>query len=183
MNDPVHVTRDTPREVRALNEWSDVDRALLALRVCQVELETIGAVHDAQIQVHQEAKQKALAPIVARVERMQERLESFVTENRGQMDGQSVSLTHGRVGFRKTAAKVKLLRDAEQVLEMLALRNHDDCIAVTKKIDKKAVKDLPGGELAICGIHVHDGERFFVKLAKSPAVVYPDVLASSREES
>jgi len=178
---PITITDDIVREVRALNEWSDADRALLALRVNRAEVERISASYDAQIQRLQEAKQRALAPVVGRIERTKERLEAFVTEHRDEMDGQSITLTHGRVGYRRSAAKVELFKGEEFTLRMLELRKHDGCIAIKKKVDKKAVKDLSGGELAICGVHVLTGEKFFAKLADSPAVVYPDVAAGGKE--
>jgi phage host-nuclease inhibitor protein Gam len=173
--DPIQITTDMQREVRVLHDWADVDRAMLALRVAEVELASIGAKHDAVIQIAQEAKQAELQPIVSRTERMRERLEAFVEEHRADLEGRSLKLTHGTVGYRRGNPVVAYERDAAHSMDMLKVRGLDACIAVVEKIDKKAVRGLDETELAVCGISITHDDRFFVRLAKSPVVIYPEV--------
>ncbi len=172
----------TAREVRAIAGFEDADRALLALRIAETELSTIGAGFDAQIQALQEAKQSALQPIQRRVERMNERLEAFTVEHKGELGGRSWSGVHGTIGFRKGSVRVELDRDEADVLDMLRRRGHDQCVVTTTKLDKRQLKKLTGVELTVCGVSTHQDEKFFIKLAKSPAIVYPQVDQADEQE-
>lgn len=170
----IEITADTPREVRALNGWADVDRALLALRIAEAELATVGAKHDAVIQIAQEAKQSELAPIISRQERMRQRVEAFVGEHREGLDGKSLKLTHGTVGYRMGNPTVEYEHGEEHTMKMLHTRGLGVCVVQVEKIDKKALRGLSDLELAVIGAKVLQEEAFFLKLAKSPAVLYPD---------
>ncbi len=164
-----------PSEVRVIHDWPDVDRALLALRVTQAEMDTIGAQFDETIQQAQEAKQKALRSRQARVERMELEIEAFVRDHRDDMSGRTLKLTHGTVGFRKSPPKVEYSKGEEHTLEMLSVRGlTDSCVVVVNKLDKKALRKLSETEKALCGIKVLTEERFVLKLAKDPPVTYPE---------
>jgi len=172
---PIEITPNTAREVRSLNQWADCDRVLLALRIADVGAGSISAQYDAIIQDAQERKQRALQPITDRRERMLTRLEEFVRSHRADLEGQSIKLVHGTVGFRKGQVKVLLPLGEEHTIDRLRSRGHEDCLRTTIEIIKPAALKLPGVEQRLCGVELEQGETFFHKLAKSPAISYPAV--------
>lgn len=163
-----------PTEVRVVHEWADADRLLLALRRAEAELVTVGADYDQRIQELQEAKAKALAPIQARIERMDEVLETFGVARREDFSGKkSLKMVHGVVGFRSGSDKVVLDRPEAEVIELLTMRGHRDCMEIKTTLVKAALKKLPHTERLVCGIRIEADERFYRKLASDPPITYP----------
>ena len=165
-----------PTEVKKIESWEDADRALLALRVTTAQIEQVSAIYDQRIQEAQEEKSKALKNLQARKERMEEVLEDFsVTNREGLGRKKSLKLVHGRIGFRKGAARLEFTRDEAHTQRMLKLRNHDDCLHTATEVVKNAVKKLPDSEMQLCGVTLVQEEKYFYELHADPPITYPEV--------
>lgn len=183
---PIEITINTPREVRAINGWADVDRLMLALRIADVELGQIAASFDARIADLTEAKQRAVQPIVNRRERMEALAKNWIEEHRAEMldkkgqPAKSVKLVHGTVGFRKGQVSIST-EDEEKAIALLEKRGHADCVVTRQALVKDAVKKLEATELFMCGFKLSQEERFYVQLSKSPAITYPTAAEAEPE--
>lgn len=170
-------TPQLPTEVRVVATWEDLDRALLALRVTEARISETAAQFDQDIQVAQEGKNKAVAPLTARKERMELLIKEFATANRAALgtNRKSIKLVHGKIGFRKGKPKMVFASTEDHTIRLLKLRGHAECIVVKEEIDKAALKNLPPTEKSLCGITQEQGEAFFYDLVTDPPIVYPDV--------
>lgn len=169
----IEITPDTPREVRVLHDWADVDRALFALRIVDAELSAGAAGFDGQISDLMDRKQQALQPLVNRRDRMNDMLREWVGIRRDDFaPDQSIKLVHGTVGYRKGAVSITT-EDEARSIELLEKRGHNDCIETKRSLVKAAVKKLNAADLFVCGFKLDQSEAFYIKLAKSPAITYP----------
>jgi phage host-nuclease inhibitor protein Gam len=168
---------ELPTEVRVVDTWENLDRALLALRVTEARIAEVSAKFDEDIQIAQEGKSKAITPLVARKERMEAIIKEFAIENRAALGTgrKSIKLVHGKIGFRKGKPKMVLSNGEEHTIRLLKLRGHAECVVVKEEIDKAALKNLPVSEMKLCGISQEQSEAFFYDLATDPPIVYPEV--------
>lgn len=170
------------RDIRKIEAWEDADRALGVLRQSDALVAGISAAYDAQIQVIQEAKQKAVQPHIDRTERVAVMLETFVLANRATLGkkptNKSRKLVHGTVGFKKGKDRLVFVQAEEWVRARLKARNQIECIVTTEKLDNKAIAALPPSEMALIGAKISTGEdEFYYKLNTDAPIEYPDVEA------
>jgi len=166
---------ELPTEVRVIDSWEDLDRALLAMRVADARIAQEGARYDQVIQAAQEKKSKALSPIQARKERMEVAIKEFAVNHRGDLKGKkSIDLVHGRVGWRKGHLQLIPSDSEANTIRLLKIRGHVECVVMKEELDKAALKNLPVHERGLCGIKEKQEERFYFDLSTDPPIVYPD---------
>lgn len=172
-----------PQEVRKVETWEDADRALLALRVTEARISMATAKFDESIQALEEAKSRAVRPLVDRKERMEALLEEFINRARATIKkgAKSQKLVHGVLGFRLGQPSLRFTESKEHTKKLLKIRGHSHCIVVREELDKKAARELPETERALCGMKLVQSESWFYKLHQDPPISYPEVEVSDDE--
>jgi len=144
--------------------------ALLARK--QLELERVEAELNTRVEALKGLYAGRIASLQSTVENMRRGIERLCRRERDALLGESarsLRTPHGRVGFRRCAARVALRDGADEAKVCAALRGRglDELVRVKESPDRGAIRraheegDLGDELLAECGLHVVEGEENF----------------------
>lgn len=158
-----------------ITTWSELDVHLGDMRRITAQRDALAAKHDVKIQKAQEAKAADCQPLEDQLAKMEERALEFVQAHGADLKKKrSKKLVHGTVGFRKSAASLRMLLKKDAVIALLRQRGHLDCVEEKVSLCKAAAKKLPPTEMSACGLSLTSTETAFVELAASEIIAYPD---------
>ncbi len=162
------------RDIRKVESWQDVDRAMGVLRGCDAEMNGIGAEYDQQIAEIQAAKAKALKPLVDKRARVEGLITEFAPGRRAELGKKkSVKLVHGVVGWKLAPKAVAFTHSKERTIQLAEARGLESLLRRDVDLDKGAVKKLTAPEQLALGVKITQDERLFIELAADPAIEYP----------
>jgi|GEM_PF-6385207 len=163
-------------KLRPPESWDEVDAHLARLRHLESRLAGVDADYDEKLVKLQEAKADAARDLIAEKGLLEQQVYGYMKAARAHLPPtqKSVKLQHGQVGWRKGSVKVKLTSSEAFTLQALKAQGRLDCIKVTEKLDKTAVKTLPGPARVQAGIALEQSEATFIKLKAEEVVAPPD---------
>lgn len=125
-----------------LKSWLDVDAALREIGEKQIALDEIEGDMNKRINEVKEAFKLEAKPYQERIEQLGKDIKEYVTEFRDELNGKTKVLNFGKTGFRlSTVLSLPSAKDkVAKIIEKLRNRGMEDCINVTEKIDKEALK-------------------------------------------
>lgn len=180
---PAAAAEPTPAG-RTIESWEQLDQAMGELRRLDARIAGVDARYDRLIQGVQERKAKAARPLSEARKQLFDACLTFVRDHEGEIDakkkkseeeaGRSRKLVNGEVGTRFGAVKVKLEESEAKVIATLKALGHLECFKVAEELVLGKCKDLPAAVRTRAGIALVREKSWFVTLAKSPVVTYPD---------
>lgn len=171
---PAEVAVIIQRDIRKVETWQDVDRAMGVLRGTAAELASVGADFDAQIAELEAQKAKAVKPLVDKRARVEALIMDFAGPRRDELGKKkSVKLVHGVVGWKLSPKAVAFTHSEQRTIDLAKARGLDSLLKVKTDLDKAAVKKLTAAEQLALGVKITQEERLFVELSESPAIEYP----------
>lgn len=153
--------------VPALQSWADVDEALRLIA------EAAGRLSRLELTANEQAtaiKQAALAegkPIRDRIAALEKMVSNFAAYHRDELQGKSRRLNFGQLGYRLSTRTV--IPSGKEPEIIAALRDHgmDDCIVVTERIDREALRRYPLEDVQRCGADIKQTDRFWYETAEA----------------
>lgn len=162
------------RDIRKVETWQDVDRAMGVLRGCDAEMSGIGAEFDQEIAEIQAAKAKALEPLVNKRARVEGLVTEFAEGRRDELGKKkSIKLVHGVIGWKLGSKAVAFTHSEDRTIQIAEARGLDALLRRKVELDKTAVKKLTAAEQLALGVKITQDERLFIELAADPAIEYP----------
>ena len=148
----------------AIKNWEDADLALNCIGLIQNRRQTREADARAKIEAIKSSLQEMIGPDQEKEKSVVKALEKFVKANQKDLQGRSLKLAWGTVGFRLTPPKLKVRNVSTTLAKLRELGGKfKRFIRVKEELDKDALEVLGDDDLKALGVTRAQADRFFAE--------------------
>ena len=148
--------------------WPEVDGLIGLAARTDSQMDLAKAQADEETRRVSAALEKRLAPLKTLKEGIEEAVETFASAHRKDFQGErSMTLAHGRIGWRLPPPSVRFVRPVEEILEGLKERGLEAAILTTERPSKDILATFEESLLADLGVRVTQRDNFFVEFAEA----------------
>lgn len=157
-------------ETPHLKSWQEVNDALRCIAEAQNEIAIVESGMNMQIDAIKEAHEAKIKEYKEEIKRQELLIKEYTTDRRDELNGKSMDLTFGKVGFRKST-KLILPKALDRVISSLRKNGMEACIIVKETVNKDVLKTYPEEDILQVGGSLKVEDTFWyetkaVELAK-----------------
>jgi len=149
-----------------LKTWDDVDTCLREIAECEIALNDIDGNMNLAINGAKETAARLAKPMQTRTKTLEVLIKAFVEENRADIQGKTMALNFGKVGFRQSSRVSIPTKQIEAIIKNLRSHNMTDCITVEERINKEVLERYPDGDIAKVGASRKVEDKFWMETDK-----------------
>lgn len=148
-----------------LKSWEEVDQCLKTVSDAENEISKIEAQMNQGIAELKKQAEEAAKKHKEIIKSNEGKIKEFTTIHKDELKGKSKSLTFGMVGFR-LSTKLLLPQKINEVIAKLREYGMFDCIVVTEKVDKEAIKKYSEKDIQEVGGYLQKTDTFWYETDK-----------------
>ena len=150
---------------QALGSWEEVNAALKKIGEAQLEIDLIEPDMNASISaVKEEAKEK-VKKHEEDIKLQELMIQQYVTEHKDELNGKSLKLAFGMVGFRMST-KLILPKNVHTIIENLKKNGMLDCLNTKVTVNKDVLKTYDEKEIIKVGASLKKEDAFWYEVEK-----------------
>ena len=149
-----------------IQNWDDVDKALLEIAESEITLTGIEAQMNIEINAAKEKATSLASPLQVKIKALETLVKSFVTSNKNDIDGKTKILNFGKVGFRQSSRVSVPIKIIDQIIQNLKNHGMQDCITTKETINKEVLEKYSDKDIAKVGASKKYEDKFFMETDK-----------------
>jgi phage host-nuclease inhibitor protein Gam len=151
-----------------LRSWAEVDAALREIAEKEIQIEEIEGEMNRQINGIKISAGLEAKPLQDRIDKLGKDVKEFVTEHKEELDGKTMTLNFGSVGFRLSTSVIipKAKEKVAEIIKSLKIRKMTDCINVVETVNKEVLKKYGEEEIIKVGARLKKEDVFWYETAR-----------------